>query len=171
MSVQQPDMPPVRADGLQLAEDRRVQERIWTAERVSHVVLLLIVLAALAGVSGSGGLLSRTTLVSESGTIDAPRILRWDTAEDLTLRFADAAPSHRLRLEGPIPHGLFIESIQPQPSESRAAPNGITYDFTAEDEARAAVTLRLRAGGPGLVSLGIALDDAPSVATTVIVLP
>lgn len=72
MSVQQPDMPPVRADGLQLAEDRRVQERIWTAERVSHVVLLLIVLAALAGVSGSGGLLSRTTLVSESGTIDAP---------------------------------------------------------------------------------------------------
>lgn len=171
MNAELPNLPPVRADGLQVKEDRRAQERIWTTERVSHIALLLITLAALAGFAGSGGFFARATIGSEAGTVDYPRILRWETAEDLTIRFAEAAQTHRLRLSGPVPDGLYVESIQPQPTEARAAHDGITYDFAAEDEPLTGATLRIRASGPGLVNLGIALDDAPPVQATSVVLP
>jgi hypothetical protein len=171
MRAKGPEMPPVRADGLQIDEDRRLQERIWFAERVSHGAILLLVLAAVAGLAGSGGILARGTIATAAGTIDHPRILRWETAEDLTVRFEAAGGDRSLRLVGPLADRVFVEAIQPDPRASRATAEGVVYDFAAEAGAFAVVTLRLRASRPGVVRLGIGVDDAPAVEALIVVLP
>ena len=163
--------PEMRDDGLQLDEDRQLQEKIWTAERIAHVVFGLLVLAGLVGLAGSGGPLARATLEGATGSVEYVRIARFDTAADLTIRFAAARPDHRVRIAGPFPDRVQIESVQPQPVREVAGPDGITFEFAAEAAQPASATLRLRPTTPGLSRLTIAIDDAAPLAATVVVLP
>jgi len=167
----QVDYPEIREDGLQLDEDRRLQEKIWTAERVAHVVFLLLMLAGLAGLAGSGGPLARATVQSEAGSVEYVRIARFDTAADVTIRFASRRPEHRVRIAGPFPDRFQVETVQPQAVRELAGPEGITFEFAAEATEPASVTLRLRAITPGLWRFRIAIDDAEPVEATVVVLP
>jgi hypothetical protein len=163
--------PEIRDDGLQLDEDRQLQERIWTAERVAHVVFGLIVLAGLLGLAGSGGPLARATQAGEAGSVEYLRIARFDTAANVTIRFAAPRADHRVRIAGPFPDRAEIESVQPQPVREVAGPDGITFEFAAEAGEPASVTLRLRPTTPGVARLTIAIDDAAPFAGTMVVLP
>jgi hypothetical protein len=141
-------LPGIRPDGLQLEEDRRLQERLWTAERVAHVVFALLVAAGLAGALGAGGPLASGTREIEGGEVDHPRILRWETSEDIVVRLDDpAAP--RLVLEGPVPESLALDF---EPGTRLAA-------------------LRVVPARPGLVGLGIAIGDGSAARFTLLVLP
>jgi hypothetical protein len=163
--------PEIRDDGLQLDEDRQLQERIWTAERVAHAVFALVVLAGLAGLAGSGGPLARARQAGEAGAIEYVRIARFDTAADVTIRFAAARPDHRVRIAGPFPDRAEIESVQPRPVREVAGADGITFEFAAEAGEPASATLRLRPTAPGISRLTIAIDDAAPLAGTLLVLP
>jgi hypothetical protein len=163
--------PEIRDDGLQLDEDRQLQERIWTAERIAHAVFGLVVLAGLAGLAGSGGPLARATQAGEAGSVEYVRIARFDTAADVTIRFAAGRPDHRVRIAGPFPDRAQIESVQPRPVREVAGPDGMTFEFAAEASEPASATLRLRPTTPGLSRLSIAIDDAAPFAGTMVVLP
>ena len=163
--------PEIRDDGLQLDEDRQLQEKIWTAERVAHVLFGFVVLAGLAGLAGSGGPLARASRSTEAGSVAYVRLARFDTAADLTVRFAAARPDHRVRIAGPFPDRLQIESVQPRPVREVAGPDGITFEFAAEPAEPASATLRLRATAPWVSRLRIGIDDAEPVTATMIVLP
>jgi hypothetical protein len=160
-------LPGIRPDGLQLEEDRRLQERLWTAERVAHVVFALLVAAGLAGALGAGGPLASGTREIEGGEVDHPRILRWETSEDIVVRLDDpAAP--RLVLEGPVPETLRLDAVEPQPVRATASPEGLALDF--EPGTRLAA-LRVVPARPGLVGLGIAIGDGSAARFTLLVLP
>ncbi len=163
--------PEMRDDGLQLDEDRRFQEKIWTAERVAHAAFGIIVLAGLAGLAGSAGPLAGATLHGEAGSVEYARIARFDAAASVTILFSTARPDHRVRIAGPFPDRVLIESVQPQPVRTVAGTDAITFEFAAEAAEPAFATLWLRPTTPGVSGLTIAIDDAAPIAATVVVLP
>ena len=67
--------------------DRRVQERHWQASRIGWVMMLVLVVAAAIGLTGSGGPLSRAYVDAGTAHIDLPRISRWASADHLTIQF------------------------------------------------------------------------------------
>jgi hypothetical protein len=163
--------PEIRDDGLQLDEDRQLQERIWTAERIAHAVFGLVVLAGLAGLAGSGGPLARATQAGEAGSVEYVRIARFDTAADVTIRFAAGRPDHRVRIAGPFPDRAQIESVQPRPVREVAGPDGITFEFAADAAGPASASVRLRATTPGYFRMTISVDGAAPLDAAVVVLP
>jgi hypothetical protein len=164
-------LPPIRADGLQLEEDRPLQERIWTMERVAHGVFGLLVVAGLSGLAGSGGPIADTTLTGDAGSVTLPRIARWETPAEVAVGFTQNQPRHRLTLAGPFVDRMIVESVQPQPARSSAGPDGLVYEFAAEGRAAARATLRVSPSRPGLSRLRIALDDAAPLSAAIVVLP
>lgn len=169
--VETTEGPPIRSDGLQLDEDRALQERLWTLERVVHGLLWLIVLLGLAGLAGAGGPLSRATAAGEAGTVDYPRILRWRTTDEIELRFADGARTHRLALAGGDLQRITVEGVQPEPSRTLAGNDMLVFDLETDGRPGATAALRLRPDQPGLIRLAIRLDDGAPAAVTMLVLP
>jgi hypothetical protein len=167
----EPDAPPVREDGLQISEDRALQERFWTMERVAHGSFGVLVALGLLGLSGAGGPLSVATATSEGGSVRYARLARWETPSEMTVRFAAQRPVHRLTLIEPSPERFLVEGVQPQPARALATPEGLVLEFDAAEVPGARVTLRLRATRPGPSRLGVRVDDAAPVPLTGFVLP
>lgn len=62
---------------LDVDDDRAFQEKFWTFQRVAWALMALILLAALAGTTGSGGPLAHAEASGPGGSIEYPRIARW----------------------------------------------------------------------------------------------
>lgn len=162
----------LRDDGLQLDEPRRFQERYWTAERWAWAGFALLVAAALAGLTGGGGPLSRAEARLAAGTLDYPQIARWQGADDVTVRFAPAPAGERsLTLSAAFGESLALESVHPEPARVEAGPEGHRLVFRVVAGAPARAVLRVRPSEPGLVRFRAALDGAPGVAVSMLVLP
>lgn len=165
------EAPAVRDDGLQLDEPRPSQERFWTAERWAWISYGLIVLAALAGLTGSGGPLSHGEATLGAGSLEFPRIARWQAADDMTVTFPAGSGERSLSLGRQFAEGFGLDDVQPAPERSEALPDGQRLVFRLPEGAPAQVRLYLRPASPGLVRFEAALDGAPPVGVTVLVLP
>lgn len=166
----QPAAPPIRPDGLQLDENRRYQERLWAAERWAWGVFVAITLAAALGLTGAGGPLSRTLIAVAGGEVDAPRIARWQAANDLKVRFASDGSERRLLLSPQFLHSFQIESMQPQPQRVTTSSSGQTIHFAASSGPAEAV-LHLRPQSPGLVRYRVAVDGSAPAELSTLILP
>lgn len=164
-----PDAPPVRPDGLQLDEDRRYQERLWTAERWAWGFFILITLAALLGATGAGGLLSRHQVITAAGDINAPRVARWQTPDHLEVRFT-AGGAHTLLLSPEFSRTFQVEAIRPQPERMVSGPDGQLV-YLAGDEGPAETFLYLTPRNPSHSQYSIVLDGAAPVALSTLTLP
>jgi hypothetical protein len=165
------EAPAIRDDGLQLDEPRRSQERFWTAERWAWITYGLLVLAALAGLTGSGGPLSRAEVTLGTGAIEYPRIARWQAADDMTVTFSAGTGERSLTLGRAFAKSFGIEDVQPAPERSEALPEGQRLVFRLPGGGPAQVRLYLRPSSPGLARFEAALDGAPPLSLSVFVLP
>ena len=164
-----PDAPSVRPDGLQLEDDRRYQERLWTAERWAWGFFVLVTLAALLGATGAGGFLSRYQAVTAAGEIDLPRVARWQTSDHMVIRFAGGG-THRLLLSPEFSRAFQVDAIRPEPERVVSGPDGQTVQLAGGDgPAEAFIYFSPR--NPGRAQYSIALDDAPPVALSTVTLP
>lgn len=165
------EAPPVREDGLQLGEDRVLQERFWTGQRVAWGAFALIGLLALSGLSGAGGPLATATRVTPEGELRHPRVARWTRSDEIAVRFAGAADRHRLALSDAFLERFAIEGVQPQPERALAGPEGIVLEFAATGGAGARVALRVRPERPGFARYAVALDGRAPVEVATVILP
>jgi hypothetical protein len=163
--------PPIRDDGLQIEEDRKFQERFWTIERWSWLGFGLILLLALTGLMGGGGLLSHSTVDLAAGQVDYPRVARWESADEITVAFASSSPEHRLTISPQFSKYFQIEDIQPLPDRSLTSSAGETMVFKSEEGPPSQVVLHLRAQRPGLARYDVSLDGGSPVSATTVVLP
>lgn len=101
----------------EVEEDRTFQERFWTAQRFAWSAMGLFIVAALAGATGSGGPLADAVAETPGGTIEYPRIARWQAAERMTVRVCDRRTikpsSHVQFLTGNS--GRVQAEVMPQP--------------------------------------------------------
>jgi hypothetical protein len=163
--------PSVRDDGLQLDEDRGLQERLWTIERLAHVLMALLVLAGLAGLAGAGGWLSQGREETATAVVDFPRFPRWDTGEEVDVRFKEPREVHRVELSGPVHRRWVVEEVSPPPLGATATAEGLALEFESEAAEGITVTLRLSARRPGPARLMLAADGAEAGTLRMFVLP
>lgn len=121
------------AQGLEIDSDRAFQERFWIVERIGWALMLLIVLAALAGFTGVTGPASTGRAEAAGARVDYPRISRWQTADMLAIEFAEGAGG---KVEVLIPREFTrvfsIEGVTPEPSKVTATSDGPLYEFEVD---------------------------------------
>mgnify|MGYP006172382717 CR=1 FL=1 len=159
---------------LEVDEDRAFQEKFWTFQRIAWFFMALILVAALAGATGSGGPLAHGTASGPGGSIDYPRIARWQAAERMTVRLPpDAAGTASLELDGAFTRTFMIENIEPQPASSMATARGHRFEFDVGDgPGEKKIILHLRAASPALpVQAPARLGDGPPMPLRLLVLP
>lgn len=141
----------------EFGQDLQFQRRFWRAERIAWVAYVLLLVAALLGLTGGGGPLSHANAETPYGTIDYPQVSRWQAADDLSVRFAGGASE--VTLGEDFVELFAIESIQPQPDSATATADGIQYSFSSS--AGGAVIFNLRARRPAFFRAGaVRLGDA-----------
>lgn len=117
-------------EGLEVGTDRPFQERLWFWERVGWVVMLLLVLAAIAGLTGTTGPLSSGKVEAAGAEIDYPRIGRWRAADSLTVTFAEiAGTTGTILIDDKFLEVFAIDSVTPQPAKVVATPRGQEFQF------------------------------------------
>lgn len=134
---------------LEVAEDRDWQEKFWTAQRIGWLVMALFVISALAGATGKGGPLASATIRTSGGTIDYPRIARWQAAEDVIIRLPASTAGNVELLVSPAFSRVFsIDSIMPEPSEAQTTPAGHRLTFSTADGGDKQIILQVTGGKP-----------------------
>ena len=162
--------PPVRPDGLQLVDDRRYQERLWTVERWAWLVFIAITLAAALGATGAGGPFSRKLAAIEGGQIDHPRIARWQASDEMAVHFAERNGARTLLLSPAFAQSFQIEGIQPEPDRVEATAEGQVMHFDAAD-GPVQVVIHLRPQSPSLATYRVSLNGGAAQTLSTLILP
>lgn len=159
--------------GLELDEDRAFQERFWSVQRVAWLVFAAFLAAALLGLTGSGGPLSRAMLDTGAGSIDYPRVARWDTEDELRIRFAGTRDGGALTFTPDFRDLFAIEGFQPAPVDEAATQDGQRVIFDLGNGAGAReVVVAVRPLRPALgARVHLRIDDGAPLALSTTVLP
>ncbi len=111
-------------------EDIEFQRRFWNIERVAWIVFALLIAAALAGLTGAGGPLAHATVQTPYGSIEYPRVARWQATDDMIVRLSPTAGAIAdIELDRRFVENFEIVSIQPGPASSTVTPQGMRYSF------------------------------------------
>lgn len=125
-------IPAIRADGLQLDEDRAFQEGYWRVQRASWLGYGLVLLVALVGLTGSGGMLHMQEIRFSAATIQIPRVARWEAWDELRISFDGPADHHKLGIGTGFFRLFEIGRIQPDPQENSLNPKSHQMHFSAQ---------------------------------------
>ena len=111
-------------------QDLEFQRRDWAFERTGWIGMLVVVLAALAGLMGHGPL-SQARVASGDLTMEYSRFERHGAPSTLTVLVPRAAAdtSVQLWLSRGFLDGILFDRVIPEAAEERAAPGGTIYDF------------------------------------------
>ncbi|MES2605445.1 MAG: hypothetical protein V4603_10945 [Pseudomonadota bacterium] len=164
---------PAEKTGLCVDEDLCQQEKLWKIERISWGVLLLIVIAALAGLLGHGYLSKRTAGSAEAGfTIEYQRFERHQLQSQFTLQLTPEAVQQgttRLLVGRDFMREMEITSIEPQPVRNELAGRFLLYEF--DTSAAGAVVFHFLPVGFGSVQLEVGLEARPLQSFPMLVYP
>lgn len=169
-----PDKKPART--LALDEDMRFQHRQWRAERIGWIAMVAIILAALAGVFGGGGPLSRTSASSADGNseVQYARLTRHTTPAtlDINVASADAAGRVRLRVSSEYLETMNVRSIVPPPISTVLGDRQYIFVFERSAAASAAkIRLELEPTALGAKNGWIAINDGAPISFAQFIYP
>jgi hypothetical protein len=134
---------------LELPEGERFFRIEWRVQRVGWIVWGLIVVAALAGLVGTGPLSSREVSASDGSlVVGYDRFLHYHTPSTIELTLpsmpGDSNP-FRVQLSRALLEGVEISRIEPEPEGRTLAADGVVYDFPRGDGiANARILLHLK---------------------------
>jgi hypothetical protein len=122
-----------RLTSLEIDQDLDSQRRSWRIQRLGWVLMAAFVLAATAGLLGSGPLSHRRVTVPGVMVVDYDRFARLQTDETLTVRLepaATAAETVRLSLDRGFLDSARVQSVLPPPVRVEAAAGRLVYVFS-----------------------------------------
>jgi len=125
---------------LQVEEDLKLERRGWIFERIGWLAMLLIVLAALAGLIGNGPLSSDSAAAAdESVTLEYDRFQHYHCRATLTVRVSgEAAEEKEVRLwfDQKFLSEIEIDRISPEPSETLVGNGRHVFVFPVADQGK-----------------------------------
>lgn len=127
--------------------DRQLQERHWFVSRVFWCAMLVLLVVALLGLTGSGGAMSRQQATAGPAQLDVPRVGRWSATDHLTVTIEQPV-SNEIEVLLPKKFGevFTVEAVSPRPSSVAATPGGHRYAFeTAAGPGERSVVFSIRA--------------------------
>jgi hypothetical protein len=169
------DRPTPAEKDLQIEQDLPFQRREMRLSRVAWVVMLLFLLAGLAGLFGSGPL-SQTTASAPGDAfwIEYDRIARWQAPTPLHvhLRAGHPSPFATVWIRHSSPEARDVERVDPPPLFAEVHPDSTHYAFYAPDtSSEITITFILQANGWGRREGAVGVPGGPEVPFTRIVLP
>lgn len=138
-------IPSVRPDGLQLDEHRDRQRRYWRMQRIAWWGFGAVMLVAVLGLTGSGGVFHKQTIAFADATVEIPRVSRWEGSDDLSITFHGPGDSHEVIITQPFFDRFAIERIQPEPDQNPLLPGAQAMRFAATDAPPHQVKVDVRA--------------------------
>lgn len=156
---------------LPIVDHRSFQFGFWRLQRLAWIGFAIILIGALAGLTGAGGPLSRSSADLAGGAVDHPRVSRWSAADEFRVRLAPGGTERELLLSTAFADHFQIEDIQPAPMRSVATAAGDRLIFEAETGRDAAVVLHVRAQKPGVADYAVGLNGETPRVLRSIVLP
>lgn len=160
--------------GLQVNEDRPWQERFWTVQRIAWIAMALFIVAAMFGATGSGGPLATARVETPGGSIDYPRIARWQSTDQVTVNLPPGSSGNvDVEIERSFADLFAIQSVEPEPSQVVATQNGHRFTFDlAADAGPKTIAFHIRPSNPTLPrTIAARIGDAPAARLNVTVLP
>ena len=134
------------------------------------MVFGLVLVAALAGLTGGGGILSGASRDLGAARIDYPRIARWTTPDLLTVSFTEGG-NRSLLLSPEFLRAFEIETIQPQPAHAATTPQGLQLEFAVEGVGAAPIRIGLQANAAGRFIYRIGIDGGEPAPFASFILP
>ena len=148
-------------------EDHGDFQRIaWAVQRVSWIIFALILIAALLGLFGGDGYLSRSEVRFKQGTVNYPLISRWNASDELQVNFNPSSNDGELVLDSNFLRAFSIENIDP-PQKAVASDNGsAVYVFSADPKASKQVIIHLKSEMPWMNAMTIGIGSEPHQIST-----
>jgi hypothetical protein len=132
-----------RHGDIEIDQDPAFQRRDWRAQSVGRIVMVVIVIAALAGAFGDGVLSSRRARTDDGRLeVEYDRIARHGAPEPLRVHVAAHAPGDSivdLWIDQRYVHGVVMREISPSPIATWAGGERLIYRFRLTDLPRTAV--------------------------------
>jgi hypothetical protein len=155
------------ADGLQLDEDLAHQRREWRVQRLGWFAMLLIALAALAGLLGPGPLSKARESDSSGVEVEYLRFARSRAPEELRIRLpADATRTGRVRVG--LPDALLgrieLHRVQPEPSSVVVHSGRQDFEILTEPGASAEIIVHYEHRSFGRSPASLYVDGREAVA-------
>ncbi|WP_162301968.1 hypothetical protein [Croceibacterium ferulae] len=168
------DAQPCGTASLEIDTDPSFQKRWWQVERAAWLLMGALLIAALCGLTGAGGPLSRGQVRAGGAVIDYPRIARWQSAEEATIRFAPGATGRvDVLLSARFAEAFDVEGVQPQPATTASTAEGLrfTFELGGGSGVRTA-SLSLRPSQPALPDRDtVRVGEAPPATVHFVILP
>lgn len=170
-----------RLGGLDIEQDLRSQRGEWLVQRISWAVMVLLVLAGLAGVFGSGPMSSATASSPDgSVSVDYGRFARFKSPEKLRVTVRPEAASKedaskrvlRVQLSSDYLKGVQIQRIVPEPDAVQIGEQWTVFLFPLlEASAPATVTVYLKADAIGRLKGQVKAGNAQAVTINQFIYP
>jgi hypothetical protein len=165
-----------RVGDLEIDQSVAEQERSWSAQRISWIVLALVLVAGILGVMGHGWLANASTGSAETAlTVDYERFARHSSPATLQLMIAsDATDGETVDVSFNLDwvSDVTIESIVPEPESASSTGSVVTYAFTPSSPGNPMrIVIRYQPAGIGPVEVSIAVDDREPVTFSQFIYP
>lgn len=151
--------------------DQRFQERFWRLQRIAWSSFGAVLVFALLGFSGQGGVFARTETRSGSSTLDYPRVSRVEADDDYNFRVTSADDRAELAIGARFLEVFDIIFFSPQPTESAAEVGGARFAFAVAPDASSTILMRVRPRRPALAAHGDFVLDGRRLDARPAVLP
>ncbi len=148
-----------------IQEDMTFQRRSWVVERVSWVLLGVLVCLALPGIFSHGPLSERRIATPDNSlTVEYERFQRITRLARFTMILpATGETPSRLRLSPSFQDTYEITSLQPAPQSSSAGPDGLELAFAAPRAGDLTVAIWAHPHRAGSLAMSVqAGDKAPA---------
>ena len=152
--------------GLEVREDLAFQRRDWAAQRVGWAAIGLVLLAALAGLTGPGPLSGVTRTDGRHFTIEYERFVRHGARTTLTLRVTPGAVREgrvRISVDRHFLAANDLQRLVPDPNATRGRDEEVEFVYDVAPGDGLQVRWTLEPDQLGSHSASVRLNDGPAI--------
>ena len=164
-----------RARELEIGEDEAFERRSFTVQRAGWVLMAALVVAAAAGLFGSGPLARATAAAPGAFTIEYERLTRYQSEQTLHVHLEPAvtrSPETRLWVNREFLDSSRIDTVVPAPLRVEGRADRLDYVFhMARPGDRLVIAFNIQAEQIGLVAGRIGVNDTHELAFRQLVYP
>lgn len=155
-----------QATGLEVDEDLVFQRRDWLAQRIGWVFIGVVLLAALAGLTGSGPLSRTTRSDGRHLTVEYDRFVRHGAKTAVTFRVAPEAVTQgrvRIAIDRRFLAANDLQRLVPEPSATRGRGNAVEFIYEVAPGAALQARWIVEPDELGSLSSPVRLNGAPAL--------
>ena len=165
-----------RINDLEVTEDPNFHRRFWTFQRAGWIALVLLVVAALTGLFGSGPLSTATAHTDgDELTVDYHRFSRYQSLSTIQVTLGPGAiegSEAQVWINSSYMNRVRIENIAPEPDSVEIGSERYIFTFMVAEEADPApISFHVRPEEPGIQAAEVGIVDGPSTSMRLIVFP